>query len=234
MPNWASSKVIISGDPNVVTEIKEKLATPYPNPFADEPNFAGEPRKPMVEGTFLLWNIISPTDLYAYTEKDKKAFEEIVKDADTRTPEQRAKDVKESMDKFQASMKDGTWLEELQEKFATSQGWYEWNCREWGTKWELTGPENHIEYEVPSPDGLELCYRLLSAWSPPYEALGKLAERYPEISISLSSIDESDCWAMSAEWTNGEEIHADNAEITHELGMDLRGYCNLECCNEYE
>lgn len=236
MPNWASSKVIITGDPNVVTEIKNKLATPYPNPFADEPNLLGEPRKSMVEGQFLLWNIIAPTDLNAYTEKDKKAFDEIVKanfTPETKSPKEKAEELVTRMNEFQESLKDGSWIAELQHKLETEQGWYEWNIREWGTKWEL-GDDSQIEYEVPSPDGLELCYRLSSAWSPPTCALEKLAEQYPQITISLVSIDENDCWAMSGYWSNGEEVYADDIEIDHDLGMDLRGYCNLECCNDYE
>ncbi len=36
------------------------------------------------------------------------------------------------------------------------------------------------------------------------------------------------------EWANGREMVEDDLEITHDLGMDLRGYCNLECCNDYE
>lgn len=230
MPNWASSEVTIVGDPNVVTEIKNKLATPYRNPFA----VLGGERREMITGEFLLWNIVKPENLYYYLETDKKEFEEIVKNnfADKPVTEQ-AEELVERMDKFQQSLKDGSWIEELQHKLETGQGWYEWNVRNWGTKWEL-GDDSRLRYEQPSPYGLELCYSLSSAWSPPIEALDKLAEQYPNITITLVSIDENDCWAMSGEWDKGEKVYADDIEITHELGISLRGYCNLECCNDYE
>lgn len=214
MPNWASSKVTLSGDYDTVTEIKDRLAKPYQDPhFPDKTN----------EGVFLLWNIVKPDNLDTYLERDKKAFEQIVK-AEPDLVELNKADSKETWD-------TGNIMAQILEQQATGQGWYEWNCRNWGTKWE-TGDKAVIEYELPTDTGIEICYRMESAWSPPAEALEHLARQYPNITINLSSIDESDCFAMSAEWVNGELLGEQDEEITHDLGMDLRGYCNLECCNE--
>jgi len=239
MPNWASSKVTISGDCNVVTEIKERLAKPYISPHSKD-------KSEREEGVFLLWNIVSPTNLRAYTGQEQKEFDEIIK-ANNLVPdtfEETKQALEDKMSAFQDSLQDGSFFAELQHKLATSDEWYEWNCRNWGTKWDTSG--SVLEYELPTypavsdtsidepmPMNLELGYRMETAWSPPYEALQKLAEQYPQVTISLVSIDENDLWAMSAQWADGQEF-CEDLEIDHEIGMELRGYCNLECCNDYE
>ena len=226
MPNWAYSKVTLSGDHDTVFVIKEKLATPYITPWAGEPDWNGNPAPAeQIEGVFLLWNIVKPDNLYTYLEKDKKAFAKIV-EADPDLVEVDKADKKETWD-------TGNIMAEILHQQATGQGWYEWNCRNWGTKWEIAD-KAVLEYELPNDTGVEIGYRMESAWSPPAEALNHLAEQYPDISIGLVSIDESDCFAMSAFWINGELLGEQDEEITHEIGMDLRGYCNLGCCNEYE
>jgi hypothetical protein len=225
MPNWASSKVTMIGDYDTVMAIKDRLAKPYQDPhFPDRTN----------EGVFLLWNIVKPSNLDTYLEKDKKAFDSIVK-ADPDLVELDKADKPEAFDVNKALVK-------ILEEQKNNNDWYNWNVRNWGTKWE-TGDKAVIEYEImgelsfddkPVENSLEITYRLETAWSPPVEALDHLAEQYPNITINLSSIDESDCFAYEAQWLDGSRFYENEPEITHEMGMDLRGYCNLECCNEYE
>jgi hypothetical protein len=222
MPNWASSVITITGEQEVVTEVKNRLAKPYANPHHPEET---------IEGVFLLWNIVKPNNLSAYLGKEQEAFAEII-NADPELAELN-KPVEPEMSSI---------MEKVLHQLATSDEWYEWNCRNWGTKWEI-GDKATLDLEVmgelsfddkPVENSLELVYSMDSAWSPPVEALNSLAEQYPTIKISLSSIDESDCFAMSACWQDGMLSYEQDEEITHELGMELRGYCNLECCNDYE
>jgi hypothetical protein len=238
MPNWASSKVTIVGDYDTVMAIKDRLAKPYTTPWAGELDWKGNPTPAeQVEGVFLLWNIIKPSNLDRYLERDKKAFDSIVK----AEPDLVELDKADKSDTFDANQ---ALVQILQER-KTSDDWYNWNCRNWGTKWEI-GEKASIVYEMPTilagemgdtdpdtmPVSLEITYHLESAWSPPVEALDHLASQYPDITINLSSIDESDCFAYEAQWIDGNKFYENEPEITHALGMDLRGYCNLECCNE--
>lgn len=226
MPNWAYSKVTISGDRNEVLRLKEQVSQPYQDPhYPDETN----------EGVFLLWNIVKPTNLSAYCGEEQKVFDEIVK-ADPELAELNELVVPDNNSDLTARV-----IHEL----ATSDSWYEWNCRNWGTKWDLGNKAqiaresveyltdlDMLNYDKPMPANLHLEYRLESAWAPPVNALSRLAEQYPDVVIDLVSIDESDCFAMSAQWAGGELLREPDEEITHELGMELRGYCNLGCCNE--
>ena len=227
MPNWASSKVTLIGDYDTVTEIKNRLATPYTTPWAGEPNWDNTtiPAE-QVEGVFLLWNIVKPDNLDTYLERDKKAFEQIVKADPDLVEIDKADKTSKPFDTKEA-------LVQILQERKTSDDWYNWNVRNWGTKWEITEKAS-VFYEMPTDTGLEICYRMESAWSPPAEALDHLARQYPDITINLSSIDESDCFAYEAQWLDGNKFYENEPEITHALGMDLRGYCNLECCNDYE
>jgi hypothetical protein len=225
MPNWAYSKVTLIGDYDTVTAIKNRLATPYTTPWAGEPNWDNTtiPAE-QVEGVFLLWNIVKPDNLDTYLERDKRAFEQIVKAEPDLVEIDKADKTSTTFDTQEA-------LVQILQERRTSDDWYNWNCRNWGTKWEITEKAS-VFYEMPADTGLEICYRMESAWSPPAEALAKLAEQHPDITIDLSSIDESDCFAYEAQWLDGVLFYENEPEITHALGMDLRGYCNLECCNE--
>jgi len=225
MPNWASSKVTLIGDYDTVTEIKNRLATPYTTPWAGEPNWDNTtiPAE-QVEGVFLLWNIVKPDNLDTYLERDKRAFEQIVKAEPDLVEIDKADKTSKPFDTQEA-------LVQILQERKTSDDWYNWNVRNWGTKWEITEKAS-VFYEMPTDTGLEICYHLESAWSPPAEALDHLARQYPDITINLSSIDESDCFAYEAQWLDGDKFYENEPEITHALGMDLRGYCNLECCNE--
>lgn len=225
MPNWASSKVTLIGDYDTVTEIKNRLATPYTTPWAGELDWNEKPiPAEQVEGVFLLWNIVKPDNLDTYLERDKRAFEQIVKAEPDLVELDKADKTSKPFDTQEA-------LVQILQERKTSDDWYNWNVRNWGTKWEITEKAS-VFYEMPTDTGLEICYRMESAWSPPAEALDHLARQYPDITINLSSIDESDCFAYEAQWLDGDKFYENEPEITHALGMDLRGYCNLECCNE--
>lgn len=225
MPNWASSKVTLIGDYDTVTEIKNRLATPYTTPWAGELDWNEKPiPAEQVEGVFLLWNIVKPDNLDTYLERDKRAFEQIVKAEPDLVELDKADKTSKPFDTQEA-------LVQILQERKTSDDWYNWNVRNWGTKWEITEKAS-VFYEMPTDTGLEICYRMESAWSPPAEALDHLARQYPDITINLSSIDESDCFAYEAQWLDGDKFYENEPEITHALGMDLRGYCNLEGCNE--
>jgi len=228
MPNWATSRVTLSGNLSTIKEIQNKLATPYPSPHNPID---------LITGEFLLWNIVKPNNLSAYLGEEQKAFAEIIK-ADPELAELNNLEIPNN-----SIMPD--LMAKIHHDMETGEGWYEWNCRNWGTKWDI-GQKAYVFYEMPrlltqddpinDPDEpeLEVCYQMESAWSPPVEALDKLAEQYPTIQIDLISIDEGDCFACEVQWLDGNRFYEQDLEITHAFGMEFRGYCNLRCCNDYE
>lgn len=58
-----------------------------------------------------------------------------------------------------------------------AEDWYEWNCANWGTKWD------RYEYKekVVGDEGMIISFT--TAWSPPTEFLKYLAEKYHDVWI---------------------------------------------------
>ena len=83
----------------------------------------------------------------------------------------------------------------------THFNWYNFNNREWGTKWDCAVADNQeysdtsLEEEHPT----SLRYRFDTAWSPPIPAIEKLAIQYPELTITLSYEEESE-WGGEIEF----------------------------------
>ena len=71
--------------------------------------------------------------------------------------------------------------------------WYDFNVREWGTKWDVAVrddeeyPETELYHDVKG----ELGYKFNTAWSPPAPAIEKLSAQYPELEFNLSYEEET-------------------------------------------
>ena len=110
--------------------------------------------------------------------------------------------------------------------------WYNWNVRNWGTKWDVavTDEDKYPETELMEESETSLAYRFNTAWSPPAEAITKLSQQYPECEMSLSYEEETG-WG-------GEIIFADGhgTEIEHYENkcrdcdsINTLDYCNNGC-----
>ena len=82
--------------------------------------------------------------------------------------------------------------------------WYSWNIRNWGTKWDVRGVQ-----ASESPESLGFGFD--TAWSPPIEAIDKLAEQYPTASITLDYTEEQG-WGGTHEWEDGMGCDTDSYE----------------------
>ena len=61
----------------------------------------------------------------------------------------------------------------------TEYNWYNFNVREWGTKWDAR------DVDLLEDDETYLHYKFDTAWSPPTEVIAKLAEQNPNLNLSL-------------------------------------------------
>lgn len=64
-----------------------------------------------------------------------------------------------------------------------SINWYDWNVKEWGTKWDA--------YGVVEEDNHKTSWQLLfmTAWSPPIAWLEKVAKQYPNLHFRLKYVE---------------------------------------------
>jgi hypothetical protein len=94
-------------------------------------------------------------------------------------------------------------------KFQTND-WYNFNVREWGTKWDVAvseddkHPDTYME-EAQNGENYVVYYNFNTAWSRPLPALQKLSAQYPNLLMTLSYEEETG-WGGELELLRGEVI----------------------------
>jgi hypothetical protein len=66
------------------------------------------------------------------------------------------------------------------------QNWYDWNCSNWGTKWDV------CDCEILDNSDTYVKLQFCTAWSPPLEWLSVTASKYPHLKFILV-YEESGC-----------------------------------------
>jgi hypothetical protein len=88
--------------------------------------------------------------------------------------------------------------------------WYDWCCRNWGTKWDITQPFVSDDAEEDS-----ITFSFDTAWGPPIEAFRSWAERDGRATYRLSYIETG---MMFVGWDSydGEYFDEDHAEHSND------------------
>ena len=92
----------------------------------------------------------------------------------------------------------------------SSDHWYDWNVRNWGTKWDVavssleTNPDTYME-ETVNGENHVVYYNFETAWSRPMTALLNLSEQYPDLLFTLSYEEETG-WGGECELLRGKVI----------------------------
>ncbi len=169
MPNWVYNHLTAIGSPTDVNACVAQLAKPYERTFVSLVNkdgeLVGEERTGRVEQDFSFWNIIRPSDDIL------EEYHSVSRADNTRSgwlPE--------------ALTGEGSLLAERRDA-PVSNHWYDWNIRNWGTKWDTDA-----ELERLGDD--HAYYRFETAWSPPVEVITALSAQYPGIVFSLEWEEE--------------------------------------------
>lgn len=99
---------------------------------------------------------------------------------------------------------------------APANNWYEWNVRNWGTKWDA------VEPSIVRFGDEEIGVHFDTAWSPPEPVFATMIEMFPSLSFSITCMEEQG-WGVEYESAGGRlaevrewgipESHADNAAI---------------------
>jgi len=92
----------------------------------------------------------------------------------------------------------------------SSDHWYDWNVRNWGTKWDVAvssedkAPDTYFE-ETANGDNHVVYYNFETAWSRPMPALINLSTQYPDLLFTLSYQEETG-WGGELELLRGKVI----------------------------
>ena len=194
MPNWVFNSLVVSGDKSELDKMVAQLNQPFVRHFPDH-KFNQETKEwenfPDVQTydnpVFAFWNIVKPTDLDAYYGNDVMSKKQL--------------DGEEFMKEFVRSMKE-------------DNDWYHWNCRNWGTKWDVSVPngEGYSNTIKTVNDDGSVMYHFETAWSPVGEVLMKLSEMYPTLNFDYE-YEEEQGWGGTCTFKGGVEIASDEWEI---------------------
>ena len=98
-----------------------------------------------------------------------------------------------------------------------SDSWYDFNNREWGTKWDVAVsdtneyPDTYMEGPTENGENLVVYYNFNTAWGVAEPALTNLSSQYPDLLFTLSYEEETG-WGGEMEILRGEIISHSNYE----------------------
>lgn len=196
MPNWVFNSLVVSGDKSELDKMVEQLNQPFVKHFPEHKFENGDivwvaDEQRYDNPVFAFWNIVKPTDLESYYATD------VFKGSKNIEPN----DSESFMKKFVRSMKD-------------DQDWYHWNCRNWGTKWDVsaTNGDQYSDTRMEVPDDVSVMYHFNTAWSPVGKVLMKLSEQYPTLNFDYE-YEEEQGWGGSCTFLGGEDIACDEYDF---------------------
>jgi hypothetical protein len=105
--------------------------------------------------------------------------------------------------------------------------WYDWNVRNWGTKWDVAvhDEEKYPDTEILEESESDISYKFNTAWSPPESAIVCLSMQYPTLSFELE-FEEEGGWGGTVIYSSGE------GTITEEYQSKCRN-CDEQDCTPY-
>lgn len=114
--------------------------------------------------------------------------------------------------------------------------WYNFNNREWGTKWDVAVAEGdeyaetYMEGPVANGDNSVVYYNFNTAWSRPLPAIQKLSAQYPTLLFTLSYQEETG-WGGEMEFLRGEIISESeyDSQCRDCDATDCMEYCENDC-----
>lgn len=114
--------------------------------------------------------------------------------------------------------------------------WYDWNCTNWGTKWDAS------DVQVDSYSDTHKQFTFSTPWSAPIPVLVTLSEQYPNLHIELEW-EEEQGFGGTYTFTNGEaseteyydspSSHADYVARYRECYCEMLDEAQFEDCPNY-
>jgi len=204
MPNWVFNNLTITGKEQDLKKFMEKASKPYmtyhkgvrsQNEDGSWSYDADKINEQLNESPISFMNFASPEDIDAYfgaSDYKPEGYDKLSMD-----------------EKMAIAMKH------------SSDGWYDWNVRNWGTKWDACNPSLNSD----DPSSGSLSYSFDTAWSPAEGAYRQMVEQHPELEFEFHC-EEEQGWGVVYDGLEGElsvnrewdipESHADWVALDRE------------------
>ena len=180
MPNWVYTSMAVSGKREDLLAFANKASQQHETQWLSEEwvrnedgtntRIPAEERKIEIalsgKTCMSFWNFVRPTDEELPYYFGNEVKEEDKPDPDATQEERLAKALK-----FEGS------------------GWYDWNIRNWGCKWDANDEDLDTDLDKLEPHD-QLTYRFSTAWSPAEGAFRAMTEQHPELSFEFYCEEE--------------------------------------------
>jgi len=198
MPNWVFTNMTVSGKEADLRKFAEKANKPHLTYWTDFQN-NNEPKEEVEQRAISFWNFKKPENEQLYfgaSDYKPEGYDELSIEA-----------------KMAISMQH------------KSEGWYDWNIRNWGTKWDACNAEMTSDNYA----GGEIKYYFDTAWSPAEGAFTAMVEQHPELKFEFRCQEEQG-WGVVFESEDGElnEVESWDIPETHEDSMKYLDECRCE------
>jgi len=183
MPNWVYTTMTVTGQAQSIARFREKAAKPYTTRHTGVFDKNGEYDADAInvveqKQPLSFWNFVEPEDKDAY-------FADKVRD-----------DGHDEM----------TFAERIEHDLKFSNNWYDWNCRNWGTKWDA------CDCRIVEDAQFALTYRFDTAWAPAEPAFRAMVEQHPDLKFEFHN-EEEQGWGVIFRGENGELEAVDSWDI---------------------
>jgi hypothetical protein len=213
MPNWVFNELTIQGPKDQIDSIKDRLNKPYKKTFE---NWNMESQKMEFKEYEFANPVFAFHNIYNHIE-DGISDEIYHKQPNHTLP-------KEELISF------------------NGDNWYDWNVRNWGTKWDVAVhnddkyPDTVLHQHKSEGEDQWLVYGFNTAWSPPFPAIEKLSSLVPNCVLTLT-FQEEQGWGGEVEFVNGTMTAESSYENQcRDCGKDnTLEYCDNGCgeiCSE--
>lgn len=180
MPNWVYTSMAVSGKREDLLAFANKASQRHEtqwlspewvrNEDGTNTRIPEEERKIEIElspeSPMSFWNFVRPTD-----EELPYYFGNLVKEEDKPDPNATSEERMAKALLFEGS------------------GWYDWNIRNWGCKWDANDEELDTDLDKLEPHD-QLTYRFSTAWSPAEGVFRAMTEQHPELSFEFYCEEE--------------------------------------------
>jgi hypothetical protein len=219
MPNWCYNSLTIEGSKELVADVKRMLNRPF---VMNHESWNSETRNMEKQEQTYSNPIFAFHNIYNYRQDN-------ISDEVYYNQEIKSRDLNRDTDQIMADI-----INEL----ATGNSWYDWNTRNWGTKWDVAVADNdeYPDTEITDESVGFISYRFNTAWAPPTQAISKLSEQYPDLDFELSYEEETG-WGglLQFEAGNVNEIESYDNKCRDCDSNNTMEYCDNDCgeiCNE--
>lgn len=97
-------------------------------------------------------------------------------------------------------------------------GWYNWSCNNWGTKWDVSNVNRSgldLLADAEEDDEIEVVYWFNTAWSPCSPVVAAMSEQFPTLEFEHSYEECGCCYAGKDTYQEGECIESLEADGTY-------------------